>query len=291
MIDGTSKVDLTTPYGYGGAFYWGGDREGVATPFWSAFDRWAYDRGVVTMFIREALLRDSVLEAPGERVVKQDNIVVDLRQSETERWMAFEHKVRKNVNKAARSGVTVEVDSDPRRFDAFLAIYNSTMDRRGAASSYYFGTDFFHALNTGLPGQYVYAYALHGGVVISAELALVSAEAMYSFLGGTDDSAFALRPNDALKVELMRWGAAHGKRSFVLGGGYEPGDGIFKYKRAFSPHGATPFSVVTRVFDKDEYEKLVEAHVGPQRGPKSEGFFPAYRVPTVQASSRQGNGS
>ena len=34
-------TDIRTPYGYGGAFFWGSDRDGVAEAFWPAFEEWA----------------------------------------------------------------------------------------------------------------------------------------------------------------------------------------------------------------------------------------------------------
>jgi lipid II:glycine glycyltransferase (peptidoglycan interpeptide bridge formation enzyme) len=196
-----------------------------------------------------------------------------------ELWMDFEHKVRKNVNKARRSGVTVVVDPAGERLDDFLRIYNETMDRREAGGGYYFGRGFFERIGADLPGQHCYLHALHEGEVISTELVLVSEENVYSFLGGTDSRFFALRPNDLLKHEIIAWAKAQGKRRFVLGGGYEPDDGIYRYKLAFAPHGAVPFFAGTRVLRPDAYEALVRARAAAEPGwqPRP-GFFPAYRA-------------
>jgi CelD/BcsL family acetyltransferase involved in cellulose biosynthesis len=114
---------------------------------------------------------------------------------------------------------------------------------------------------------------LHGDRVVSSELALVSATSAYSFLGGTREDAFALRPNDLLKVELIRWAKAAGRQRFVLGGGFEADDGIFRYKRSFAPHGLVPFEIGTRVLRPDVYDELTRR----AGGPREPGFFPAYR--------------
>ena len=89
----------------------------------------------------------------------------------------------------------------------------------------------------------------------------------------TDETSFALRPNDLLKVELIRWARATGKQRFVLGGGFQADDGIFRYKRSFAPDGLVPFEVGMRILRPDAYADLTE-RAGGVREP---GFFPAYR--------------
>ena len=59
----------------------------------------------------------------------------------------------------------------------------------------------------------------------------------------------------------------------MLGGGYESGDGIFRYKRSFAPHGLVPFFVGRRVLEPELYRDLTES-VGSSR---KTGYFPLYR--------------
>ena len=139
---------------------------------------------------------------------------------------------------------------------------------------YRFSRTFFEAIHARLPGQFVYVHALHDERVVSSELALVSERNVYSFLGGTWSDAYELRPNDLLKYELILWAKAAGKTRFVLGGGYEPDDGIFRYKRSFAPRGLVPFFVGRRVLDPELYRDLTES-VG---GSRKSGYFPLYRT-------------
>jgi hypothetical protein len=67
----------------------------------------------------------------------------------------------------------------------------------------------------------------------------------------------------------MLWAKRAGKRRFVLGGGHEPDDGIFRYKRSFAPGGLVPFEVGMRVLDPERYAEL--------SGGRETTFFPAYR--------------
>jgi hypothetical protein len=271
---GVDATDTITPYGYGGPFFWGRDRDAVAREFWPAFGEWAARERVVSEFVRFSLFEDELLPYPGEREQRLVNVVRDLRPGVDELWMDCEHKVRKNVKRARRLGVHVEVDEEGARLGDFLRLYEHTLERRGAPARYRFGRAFFEAIGERLPGLHVYVHALAGGRVVSSELALVSERSVYSFLGGTDESAYDLRPNDLLKYELILWAKGAGRERFVLGGGYEPDDGIFRYKRSFAPHGLVPFLVGRRVLLPELYRELT-ARTGRSEAPA---FFPAYRA-------------
>ncbi len=276
--------DITTPYGYGGPFCWGpGDWEVLTAKFWLGFSTWCREHSVVSEFIRFALAPTQLLAYPGKRIRVLDNIICDLEQGPEREWMGFEHKVRKNVKRARGSGVVIEVDENGHDLESFRELYLGTMDRRHAASAYYFSLEFFEQLNSSLTGQFVYFHAKLGGKIVSTELVLLSAENMYSYLGGTDAAAYEARPNDLLKFEALQWGRRHKKKRFILGGGYQAGDGIFRYKKAFSPNGIVPFYVGHRVIEPRLYDQLVSARwawavqTGTEWSPRPD-YFPAYRT-------------
>jgi hypothetical protein len=196
---GVEAADVITPYGYGGAFFWGVDHDTVSRHFWGAFDEWAAQQSIVSELVRFALFDDELLPYPGEREQRLVNVVRDLAPTADELWMDCEHKVRTNVKKARRSGVRVEFDPSGVRLDDFLRLYLDTLDRRARRRGYRFPRAFFERL----PGQRLYVHALHGDDVVSSELVLLSEQTAYSFLGGTDSKAFELRPNDLLKWELI----------------------------------------------------------------------------------------
>jgi hypothetical protein len=274
--------DLVTPYGYGGAFAWNCTPEESAA-FWGQFHAWADANHVAASFARLSLFQEQQLPFAGEIVVDRPNVVRGLELTPDELWHDFEHKVRKNVNCARRSGLTGEIDASGRRIEEFLAIYYSTMERRGAAEGYYFPREFFETLVRELPGQFVFGHAISAGRVVSTELVLVSAKNIYSFLGGTLAEAFAQRPNDLLKLEIILWGRQAGKRAFVLGGGYEEEDGIYRYKKSFAPNGSKPFRVGRRIQDATAYDRLRERRRwweesrGTAWTPRP-GYFPEYRA-------------
>ncbi|MFC9335674.1 GNAT family N-acetyltransferase [Arthrobacter sp. NPDC057009] len=281
VFERTSLTDITTPYGYGGPLAWNSPSiEDLAAQFWPLFDAWARTRGVVTEFIRFGLFPDMYLPYPGETVCRSKNIVRTLQLDEESMFMTFESKVRKNVKKARRNGLSVLIDETGSHLTEFLNIYHSTMDRRGANEGYYFSRPFFEALQNKLPGSFIYAHILFEDKIISSELVLVSKDSAYSFLGGTDKDAFDLRPNDYLKYEIIRWAKSQGKQHFVLGGGASPGDGIERYKRSFAPDGSVDFITGQRILLPDVYNELSRrSQTDATEGelPTAPAFFPEYR--------------
>ena len=277
--------DLITPYGYGGPFAWGMTPDRTKE-FWISFEEWFKSANIVTTFSRLSLFPDQLTDIPYETVVERQNVVRTLDLSTEATWMEYAHKVRKNVTRARKEGVRIEFDEDDRRIDDFLYVYENTMDRREAGDGYYFGRHFFENVCRDLPGQYAFFYAIYQEKVISTELVLVSSDNLYSFLGGTVADYFPLRPNDLLKHEVIEWGRQRGKKAFVMGGGFEETDGIFRYKLAFAPKGAVEFRLGRWTHDNVANERLVEQRrkweleQGKTWSPKPT-YFPQYRASSI----------
>jgi hypothetical protein len=278
---GESRWDAITPYGYGGPFAWGpGPRDEAA--FWRAYEGWCGARRIVSTFARLSLFPEQRAALPVTPEVRLPNVVRTLAGGLDAIWDDYAHGVRTNVRAAERAGVVVEVDRTGARLDAFLAVYEHTMRRRAAEPFYFFPRAFFEALVEGVGTQLAFIHAVAGGEVVSSELVLVSEERVYPFLGGTRADAFPLRPNDALRHRAIEWAISQGKSAYVLGGGLEAEDGIFRHKRAFAPRGVVPFEVACLVHDAAACRELVRDRAraaSPQRpwSPRPR-FFPPYRA-------------
>ena len=278
-VDDVQYYDVTTPYGYGGPVV----IDGIATPdslaeYYKAWERYCKDEKIVAEFNRFHLFDNTeVIDAfPGEVVHVAENVVRWLNNSIDDMWMEFERKVRKNVKKAKNNGLIVTTDETGEQLEAFLDIYYTTMERNEAKSFYYFDKAYFQAIIDTLPGQFMFFHVWKDDVVISTELVLCSDKYVYSFLGGTLDEYYPIRPNDLLKYEIIMWSKKTGHRAFILGGGYGANDGIYKYKKAFAPGDDVPFYVGRRVWDEDIYRRIVvlRKNIGEI---ESMEYFPQYR--------------
>lgn len=290
---GPTRCDLISPYGYGGPLHWGfADVDEAARLFWTEFDAWAEDKGVVSEFLRFSLFAEEVLPYPGPIRQRQVNFVRDLTVTDDELLSLSAPKVRSNARRAVREGVTIEIDTQGELLDDFLRIYLSTMERRSSAAWYRFDRLFFERLQAALPGRFAYVCARHEGRVVSADLVLLDRDTGYYFLGGTDAEAYSVRPNDLVKVEVMRWLRTLGRHRYVLGGGVSAGDGLERYKRGFAPQGGIAFRTGERVLDRRRYDELTEAarrraETGGSAWDSDDDFFPAYRRPCSIPSIRE----
>ena len=277
--DGDLWCDLVSPYGFGGPFRWG--TPDVAA-FWNRFDQWANALRVVSLFTRLPLFEDQTIPFKGELVTKGPSVVIPLEGGEASILKRYERSVREVLRHSERKGVSVVVDPHGDRLDEFLAVYYSTMERRAASSDYYFPRMLFTVLREHLPEHVVFFHALHEDHVVSTELQLVSQTHTYAFLGGTTDKGLAVRANSALRHRTNVWGSEQGKSHMVFGGGHRENDSLFRYKKRFAPQSWKMFQVGTRVFNPDQYKRLIEqrrAWAAGQGQPWApiEGFFPAYR--------------
>lgn len=278
---GALLSDAISPYGYGGPY---GTREDVTARVWSFLADWMRAEGVVSMFGRLALGAGYPADLPAGATVKAvaDNIVVDLTRSGPEQWLHYDHKVRKNVKRALQAELSVTIQPQFTDLAEFVALYSHTMSRREADEFYKFELPFFERLQQEMAENCIAAEVRdRTGRLVSAELVLASDGFMYSYLGGTHEDAFPTRPNDLLKHEVINFGRATGRQGYVLGGGYQAGDGILRYKRSFDPTGSVPFRTLRLIADQHAYALLTRAHLGPRPSDEDEdeGFFPAYRAP------------
>ena len=253
-------VDLVSPYGYAGPYWWGeGDRAQAAGLFWRGFDAWAAESSVVSEFIRFDLHPDRLVPYPGTVEVRLDNVIRSLDLSLEDLWMDVAHKVRKNVNRARRGQLQVEMDGRGQRLEDFLQIYWGTMALRDVESRYLFSREWFRRLVRELPGMFMFFHVLKEHVVVSSELVLVSTDFVYSYLGGTDPAAFPDRPNDLLKFEVMSWAREAGKKAFVLGGGFRPDDGSSAIRNRSHPVALCPSPSVLECWIRHVTKLCVDA--------------------------------
>jgi hypothetical protein len=272
QIPQNTWFDFSTPYGYGGFWIDGKNYEGIN----KSYENYCNEQGIICEFVRFHLLSDYQQHYNGTSETRTHNVIRSLDLSLDDMLMDFEHKVRKNIKKANKSGLEVKIDYTGERLDDFLDIYYSTMERTGATEDYFFSREFFQVLNE-MEGNYVYIHVLSEGKVISTELVLYGSENCYSFLGGTNRDYFHLRPNDLLKFEIIKWAKAKGLKRFILGGGYGDDDGIFQYKKSLAPTGIYDFYIGKKVFNIDKYNKLLSIRESEAAYTANTKYFPAYR--------------
>lgn len=282
-IDGQVYYDIVTPYGYGGPYCENvTDMDKLMEAYKMAFSEYCKEHNIICEFHRFHLFDNVDFREHyfGETIELSANVVVNTSgEFEANIWSRYDRKVRKNVRKAETNGLEIIMENNTAHLDDFLNIYDKTMDRNHAESYYYFGRDYFERIEKLLPDNFMYFHVVKDGKIISTELVLCSEKYAYSFLGGTLEEYYEFRPNDFLKNEILKWCNQTGREKFILGGGYHKDDGIYHYKRCFTPDPDVYFYIGKYIFDQDVYDKAVEAR--KKEDPSftgDSGYFPLYRA-------------
>lgn len=271
-IPPNTYFDISSPYGYGGFWSEGGNYDDVIIEY----ECYCKEQGFISEFVRFHLLTDYKDHFRGTVETHTHNIIRPLQADLDVITADFEHKVRKNLKKAERSGLKIEIDTQGDTLEGFLDIYYNTMERTGAKKEFFFAKEIFEAINQ-MKGNFAYFNVIYEDTVVSTELVVYGSENCYSFLGGTLHDYFSLRPNEFLKFEIIKWAKGMGLKHFILGGGYGSDDGIFHYKKSLSPNGVYNFYIGKKVYDTERYKYLEELRRADE-AVLDENYFPIYRA-------------
>ncbi len=237
-VDGEVYYDVISPYGYSGPLFIEGLDNIHIFAFWDLVDKWYLDNKVVTEFIRFSLNGNHRYYS-GRIELTLKNVVGTIFPEVEKNWDGFLSKVRNNYRKAEEHNLKFEIyrgsEISEKQISDFHEIYIETMDRNKAATKYFYEIDFFRDLIFSLPGKFVLAFTTKDGQKASTELLIFHDNKLYAFLGGTREAFFPCRPNDFLRVEIIRWSTANGIANYILGGGRHDEDGLYKHKKSLFP--------------------------------------------------------
>lgn len=232
--------------------------------------------------------RLSCLEA-GNVKFNREVVYVDLNWSQERLWgESYTYACRKNIKRAQQEGVRVVTAESEKDIEEFYRIYVQTMHHNQASDRYYFSLDYFLDFFRLLPQHARFVLASYQDKIVAGTLYLHDDIGIYSFLGGADRAFQQVRPTNSIVHEVIQWGQRIGKRRLILGAGYEPSDGIFRFKASFSPLRAR-FFIYERIHLYDIYSRLCQqwqTHYGQTI--RTHGYFPAYRdMPHTENNSAE----
>lgn len=223
---------------------------------------------------------DAALELldPRSLTVNRDVVALDLAKGEARIWAEeLSSDARRQTKQAWKAGVAVRRATSLDDVRAFHDLYLRTMARRHALARYQFPLEHFVAFHETMRDHAFFVLAEHGGRLAAGGLFLHGGMDLYWHLSAADLALGHVRPVNAYLHDTIRWAVRAGKRRMLLGGGYAPDDGIFRFKAAFSRQ-RLPFRVYRRVHDPDAYRSLAEAWSAHHGRPPVSDFFPSYRA-------------
>jgi hypothetical protein len=207
-------------------------------------------------------------------------VYVDLTWDEERVWReSLNSDCRRQVRQAQRANVRVRRAESPCDVKEFHRLYAQTMQRREAPARYHYPLEYFLAFFHTMPENSFYMLAEYQGRVVAGGLYFHDRTNIYWHLSAFDLEFARVRPVNAYLFETIRRALGQGKQRMLLGGGYQPGDGILHFKSNFS-RLRERFCTYKRVHDAETYSVLMRAWSGNQGGYREGAdFFPAYRSP------------
>ncbi len=279
--------DVTSVYGYSGPLGLGcdGDEPFLQRAHDAVLDVWRSQRAVSAFTRLHPIIENHrLLPAQCPASQRGETVSIDLTGDPETTWLAYRKTLRHDIKKAKRAGVTVTEDVEVRQLDRFIDLYHQTMQRAGAAESYFFGRHYFRRFFDRMGARAYLVTAALGGRMLAGGIFVECDGIVQYHLSAGDEEFRHVTPTKALLDEVRLRAAQRGNHSFHLGGGTGGNsDSLFQFKSSFSKR-THPFHIWSAVILPAEYEELCrrrdEADPPGSAGDRGD-FFPAYRRPVT----------
>ncbi|MGE0200594.1 MAG: GNAT family N-acetyltransferase [Candidatus Melainabacteria bacterium] len=279
---GIAGNDLTSAYGFGGPVITGNETALVRLmqEFWPV---WCAENDVVAEFTRFHPLINNHQWMTNVCAVHavRDVVWMDLSVPGEQLWQNLHPQKRRYLRKAQANGLTFS--DDWQYFDTFKSQYAQAMADKEASPFYRFDDRLFDEL------RFCYGEAcwLHtvllNGEPVSTALFLHQGETIEYFLGANNPDAKNVHASAYLLFRTALKAKDKAFRRYMLGGGLQHDDSLFRFKQQLSPHTAT-YYIGMRVYNGQRYEQLKTAvdqwlALRPESGTRSENLFFYRTVP------------
>lgn len=250
--------DWSTPYGYGGPLTDGFDGREVGD-FFRQLNDYCRSARIVSQFIRfhPLLQNHKVFEGSCELWKNRQTVFIDTAD-QTVINANLESRCRGAVRKALKNHIRIENGQSEEARRTFVRLYYDTMHRRNAADYYYFSEEFFSDFFANTADCCRLFYAMLDDETICSAIILYCNGRMHYHLSAAQRESLSLSPNNLLLYTAACWGAENGYRQFHLGGGVEPQDSLFLFKRSFHKKGLADFYIGRNIFWEEAYRELLD---------------------------------
>ena len=173
----------------------------------------------------------TVLPGVGSTVERFLVHLIDLTLGQAEVERRFHSRVRRNIRKAERSGVEVRRRTDRDALDAFFALHVQTRRRLGVPTQPRAFIRDLEALFA--DGLGFVSLATHEAAPVAAAVFLRTGGTLTYKYGASDEAALALRPNNVLFGDTIRWACEEGLSTLDLGRTDAGQEGLATFKRSW----------------------------------------------------------
>jgi len=180
-------------------------------------------------------------ELPGAGKV---SLVAHLPETSVELFDSFRAKLRSQIRKAEKNGLTASVETGPAALKAFYPVFAANMHRLGSPVH---SRAWFAALKEHYGDRLVVGLVRLGHRPVAAGIVLIQGRSACIPWASTLAEFNYLAPNMLLYWQLLRYVTDNGCREFDFGRS-TPGDGTYRFKRQW---GAQPMALRWRDYQSD----------------------------------------
>lgn len=284
--------DATSVYGYAGPVgSSAAPAPAILADFQSTLRAVLLQQKVVSAFSRlnPLLGYDMLLQGLGGSPELGQTVSIDLTVPEQEQKNHYRLNHRRGIGKLLRMGMRCVRDETLECLADFAAIYEQTMSRVEAASSYRHDLAYFRKLYCCEPDA-AHLFVVHfEGRVIAGLFVLENRGLVHCHFGGTLNEYLKYSPMKLLFDTVRQWACARGFQRLHLGGGVgSRNDSLFHFKAGFS-NLRHSFQCWRWIVCPEMYKKLCYRTVAHRRShgeqAASTRFFPFYRQDTMLLAS------
>lgn len=271
-VNGEVVRDAITPYGYGGLLRLSGPEHPEAEAMREIFRKlrdWARASGLVACAIRLHPLLDQHASCGISDISEEwirlfsrgETTAIDLRHWDEPQGatQAMTENRRRDLKKA-RSALQVRISEGPalgEDLDIFRGLYRQAMTRLKADEFFFFEREYFDYLAKGLGNKLAVITLLAGDRAVASALFLRDRQFAHYHLGGSNDEGRQHRAGTLYIIAACEWAHRKGCALLHLGGGSQPNDTLWHFKRSFGGNVCSYF-YVTLIADPEQHKRLVQ---------------------------------
>ncbi len=169
-------------------------------------------------------------------------------------FSGFKSKLRSQIRKAEKNGLTVELGNNEKFIDAFYQVFSHNMHRLGSPVH---GKNLFHELSQQYEEKMLVSIVKLDDIVVGAGIILMSHDCAAIPWASTHEKYNKLAPNMLLYWSLLKFVSDNEIKTFDFGRS-SYGEGTYKFKKQW---GAEPKPLLWRTFVSGS-EKVNTTEVG-----------------------------
>jgi Acetyltransferase (GNAT) domain len=211
------------------------------------------------------------------------SVSIDLTLPSETLWQQMRSNHRRAITRAVHDGQMARIDSTWETFGAFVEMYQETMRRVGAKDYWYLSPKYFEGLKDALSDRLHLCVVEQNGELVCAGLFSEVAGVVQYIYGASCTHALRYSPAKTMIHFMTLWAKGRGNHTLHLGGGVNSEDDLFHFKVGFSArmHPVMSWRIIV---DAPAYRRLTVAWETREgvTADGSDGFFPAYRKPSLR---------